>query len=108
MSRSPGGSGSASGRSAETSSNGAGRDAGKPLENRWRRLRRTSSHYTRVRKLIEVDLWEISIVTFPLLSGARVRAKGACGEDERLLRRHPRLSFTRTRAEREWSRAAAS
>src|SRR4051794_33448044 len=31
---------------------------------------------TRVRKLIDVDLWEISIVTFPLLSGARVRAKG--------------------------------
>lgn len=29
---------------------------------------------TRVRRLIEVDLWEISIVTFPLLPGARVRA----------------------------------
>ena len=29
---------------------------------------------TRVRKLDVVDLWEISIVTFPLLSGARVRA----------------------------------
>lgn len=29
---------------------------------------------TRVRKLIELDLWEISIVTFPLLDGARVSA----------------------------------
>ena len=62
---------------------------------------------SRVRKLIDVDLWEISIVTFPLLAGARVRAKGACGEDERLLRRHPRFSFGRTRAEREWSRTTA-
>jgi HK97 family phage prohead protease len=29
---------------------------------------------SRIRKLIEIDLWEISIVTFPLLPGARVRA----------------------------------
>jgi HK97 family phage prohead protease len=29
---------------------------------------------TRVRKLVEIDLWEISIVTFPLLPGARIRA----------------------------------
>jgi HK97 family phage prohead protease len=29
---------------------------------------------SRVRKLVEIDLWEISIVTFPLLPGARVRA----------------------------------
>lgn len=29
---------------------------------------------TRVRRLDEIDLWEISIVTFPLLAGARVRA----------------------------------
>lgn len=28
----------------------------------------------RVRKLLEIELWEISIVTFPLLSGARIRA----------------------------------
>ena len=27
---------------------------------------------TRVRRLLAVDLWEISIVTFPLLAGARV------------------------------------
>jgi len=29
---------------------------------------------TRLRKLHQVDLWEILIVTFPLLAGARVRA----------------------------------
>jgi uncharacterized protein len=29
---------------------------------------------TRVRRLHQIDLWEISIVTFPLLPGARVRA----------------------------------
>jgi phage head maturation protease len=29
---------------------------------------------SRIRKLVEIDLWEISIVTFPLLAGARVRA----------------------------------
>jgi HK97 family phage prohead protease len=29
---------------------------------------------TRIRKLDAIDLWEISIVTFPLLPGARVRA----------------------------------
>ena len=73
---------------------------------------------TRVRKLIDVDLWEISIVTFPLLAGARVRAKGsesapissarARADDERLLRRHPRYSFTRARAEREWERVRAA
>ena len=63
---------------------------------------------TRVRKLIEVDLWEISIVTFPLLSGARVRAKAAPSEDERLFRRHPRYLFTRARAEREGARVRAA
>lgn len=28
----------------------------------------------RIRKLLEIELWEISIVTFPLLPGARLRA----------------------------------
>ena len=67
---------------------------------------------TRVRKLAEIDLWEISIVTFPLLDGARVRAvkqaphcgrtdAQAHGIDERLLRRPPHLRFTPARAERE-------
>ncbi|MEJ0075993.1 MAG: HK97 family phage prohead protease [Alphaproteobacteria bacterium] len=50
---------------------------------------------TRVRKLIDVDLWEISIVTFPLLAGARVRAKGSV---------LPPPSRARARAEREWER----
>jgi HK97 family phage prohead protease len=64
---------------------------------------------TRVRKLFAVDLWEISIVTFPLLAGARVRAvkamrDAAChnSADERLLRRYPRVSFARRRAESDW------
>jgi HK97 family phage prohead protease len=49
---------------------------------------------TRVRALLAVDLWEISIVTFPLLAGARVHAvKDAASR---------RPSFARTRAEKEW------
>ena len=51
---------------------------------------------TRVRKIIDLDLWEISIVTFPLLAGARVRAKGGSSSP-------PKPSFARARAEREWS-----
>ncbi len=69
---------------------------------------------SRIRKLDQVDLWEISIVTFPLLAGARVHAvKDARfvtqeGQDlhERLFRRHPRVSFARRDAEREWARLA--
>jgi HK97 family phage prohead protease len=52
---------------------------------------------TRVRKIIDLDLWEISIVTFPLLAGARVRAV------EGPVALPPQLSFARARAEREWS-----
>jgi HK97 family phage prohead protease len=51
---------------------------------------------TRIRKLDAVDLWEISIVTFPLLAGARVRAV----KEARLPR--PASSFARARAEKEW------
>ena len=61
---------------------------------------------TRVRRLHHVDLWEISIVSFPLLNGARVEAVKQIGppmQDERLLRRFPRLSFARKRAEHEWN-----
>jgi HK97 family phage prohead protease len=50
---------------------------------------------TRVRRIIDLDLWEISIVTFPLLAGARVRAKGGLPS--------PKPSFARARAEREWA-----
>ena len=58
---------------------------------------------TRIRKIEQVDLWEISIVTFPLLTGARVRAVKDAGatahregdRHERLFRRHPRVSFAR-------------
>lgn len=52
---------------------------------------------TRIRQLLAVDLWEISIVTFPLLAGARVRAvKQACSPLQ--------ASHARTRAERAWGR----
>jgi phage head maturation protease len=37
-----------------------------------------------VRRLYQVDLWEISIVTFPLLNGARVRAVKGRAEARRL------------------------
>jgi HK97 family phage prohead protease len=40
----------------------------------YRTLRGRIDPKTRVRRLYQVDLWEISIVTFPLLAGARVRA----------------------------------
>ena len=52
---------------------------------------------TRVRRLVAVDLWEISIVTFPLLAGARVRAVKQANSP-------PVLSHARTRAEREWAK----
>ena len=47
---------------------------------------------TRIRRIYAVDLWEISIVTFPMLTGARVRAV--------------KHSWARTRAEQEWARRA--
>ena len=40
----------------------------------YRTVRGRIDPKTRIRKLYQVDLWEISIVTFPLLAGARVRA----------------------------------
>jgi len=40
----------------------------------YRTLRGRIDPKTRVRRLYQVDLWEISIVTFPLLNEARVRA----------------------------------
>jgi len=56
---------------------------------------------TRIRRLVTLDLWEISIVTFPLLAGARVRAVKQAPSP-------PKLSHTRTRAEREWVSVAGS
>jgi HK97 family phage prohead protease len=53
---------------------------------------------SRVRKIHELELWEISIVTFPLLAGARVRAVKGSG-----LASRP-LSPARARAEAEWDR----
>jgi HK97 family phage prohead protease len=71
---------------------------------------------SRIRRLEQIDLWEISIVTFPLLAGARVRAVKqapsrplrartrsawpvdrslAALKPERLFRREPRFSFER-------------
>jgi len=50
---------------------------------------------TRIRRLHAVDLWEISIVTFPLLAGARVRAVKQANSP-------PKVSHARTRAERDW------
>jgi HK97 family phage prohead protease len=50
---------------------------------------------TRVRRLLAVDLWEISIVTFPLLAGARVRAVKQSSSPAK-------ASFARARAERDW------
>ena len=54
---------------------------------------------TRVRSLLAVDLWEISIVTFPLLAGARVTAVKQAFSP-------PSLSHARARAERAWGRVA--
>lgn len=51
---------------------------------------------TRIRSLLAVDLWEISIVTFPLLAGARVHAVKQATSPAK-------ASYARTRAEREWA-----
>jgi len=68
---------------------------------------------SRIRKLDQIDLWEISIVTFPLLNGARVHAvKEASGarrqpdQSDRLFMRYPRFSFARKQAERAWQAVA--
>src|SRR5581483_5564095 len=56
---------------------------------------------TRVRSLLAVDLWEISIVTFPLLAGARVTAVKEASSP-------PPFSPARARAERAWGRVAGA
>jgi HK97 family phage prohead protease len=63
----------------------------------FRTVRARIDPKTRVRRLHQVDLWEISLVTFPILPGARIHAvKGARHDpEERLWRRHPRFRFAR-------------
>lgn len=61
----------------------------------FRTVKGTIDPRTRVRRLIAVDLWEISIVTFPLLAGARVRAVKQSSSPAK-------ASFARARAERDW------
>jgi HK97 family phage prohead protease len=51
---------------------------------------------TRIRRLYHVDLWEVSIVTFPLLNGTRVSAVKA----------QP-MSRLRAQAERDWTNCAS-
>jgi HK97 family phage prohead protease len=62
----------------------------------YRTVRGRIDPRTRVRKLYQVDLWEISIVTFPLLAGARVRAvKEMPRTPKRPFSRECRLSASR-------------
>ena len=65
----------------------------------FRTVKGTVDPKSRVRRLLAVDLWEISIVTFPLLAGARVRAVKQAPSQ-------PKLSPARTRAERAWAEMA--
>lgn len=58
---------------------------------------------TRVRRLHAVDLWEISLVTFPLLAGARVQSVSSPGVKENAAGSRP-VSLARTRAEGEWKK----
>ena len=67
----------------------------------FRTVKGTIDPRSRVRRLVAVELWEISIVTFPLLAGARVRAvKQATSR--------PKASFARTCAERDWRLATGA
>ena len=50
----------------------------------FRTARAATEPRSRVRRILEADLWEISIVTFPMLPGARIRApQPASGEPAR-------------------------
>ena len=60
----------------------------------YRTVRSRIEPRTRVHKLFQVDLWEISIVTFPLLAGARITTVKAADAS--------RLSRGRAQAERAW------
>jgi HK97 family phage prohead protease len=67
----------------------------------FRTVKGTIDPRTRIRRLVAVDLWEISIVTFPLLAGARVRAVKQAPS-------RPKLSPARTRAEQDWARGGGA
>src|SRR3954469_15953113 len=56
---------------------------------------------SRVRRIVDLDLWALSIVTSPLLAGARVRAVKASVSSP------PKLTQARARAEREWAANAS-
>lgn len=64
----------------------------------FRAIRTRADPARGVRRILEADLWEISVVTFPMLPGARVSAvKGntflpSIPEFERWLRNHARLT----------------
>jgi phage head maturation protease len=59
----------------------------------YRTVRGQIDPKSRVRRLYQVDLWEISIVTFPLLNGARVSSVKQAA---------PKVSRLREAAEAEW------
>jgi HK97 family phage prohead protease len=60
----------------------------------YRTVRGRIEPRSRIRKLYQVDLWEVSIVTFPLLAGARISAVKAGNVQ--------RPSLQRAQAERAW------
>lgn len=68
----------------------------------FRTVRARIDPKTRVRKLAEVDLWEISLVTFPLLAGARVHSVKENGFGAQP------VSLVRRRAETEWRKFTQS
>lgn len=63
----------------------------------YRTVRGQIDPRTRVRKLYQVDLWEISIVTFPLLAGARVSAVKEAGATRLRASKLPDTGAHRTR-----------
>ena len=60
----------------------------------YRTVRGRIDPKTRIRRLYQVDLWEVSIVTFPLLAGARIESVKAGNVQ--------RPSLQRAQAERAW------
>lgn len=52
----------------------------------FRTLRATKDRPTGHRRLWQIDLWEISIVTFPMMDGARIAAATGAGDAARLHR----------------------